>query len=159
MSHVHLSNQQDDNEGLSGTRRPGRGHLGHSGGWQETEGNHPHSAIHLAIQQRPQSRGLERFESSSSAPPTPQRSFPMENGQQEVQPRIPLRRTWRNIPDEMSQRDTLQRHYGNHQRKESHQAVQTPGGERNQERENQATIQAIEKQLNHKGPNLIPSGL
>ncbi|MBW0500512.1 hypothetical protein O181_040227 [Austropuccinia psidii MF-1] len=32
----------------------------------------------------------------------------------------------------MSQRHTLQRSYGNHQRMESHQAVQTPGGEGNQ---------------------------
>ncbi|MBW0522141.1 hypothetical protein O181_061856 [Austropuccinia psidii MF-1] len=34
----------------------------------------------------------------------------------------------------MSQRDILQRPYGNHQRMEFHQAVQTPGGEGNQEK-------------------------
>ncbi|MBW0543586.1 hypothetical protein O181_083301 [Austropuccinia psidii MF-1] len=34
----------------------------------------------------------------------------------------------------MSQRDTLQRPYGNLQRIESHQAVQTPGGEGNQDK-------------------------
>ncbi|MBW0587729.1 hypothetical protein O181_127444 [Austropuccinia psidii MF-1] len=34
----------------------------------------------------------------------------------------------------MSQRDTLQRTYGNHQRMESHQEVQTPGGEGNQDK-------------------------
>ncbi|MBW0580718.1 hypothetical protein O181_120433 [Austropuccinia psidii MF-1] len=39
--------QPEAREGLSITRRPGRGHLGHSGGWKEIEGNHTHSAIHI----------------------------------------------------------------------------------------------------------------
>ncbi|MBW0486482.1 hypothetical protein O181_026197 [Austropuccinia psidii MF-1] len=64
----------------------------------------------------------------------PQRSFPMEHGQQEVQPSIPLGRTWSQFPEDMSQRDKLQRNYGNHQRMESHQEVQTPGGEGNQDK-------------------------
>ncbi|MBW0503507.1 hypothetical protein O181_043222 [Austropuccinia psidii MF-1] len=34
----------------------------------------------------------------------------------------------------MSQRDLLQRPYGNHQRMQSHQEVQTPGEERNQDK-------------------------
>ncbi|MBW0570528.1 hypothetical protein O181_110243 [Austropuccinia psidii MF-1] len=65
MSPVHLRNlgfqrnQPEDREGLSRTRRPGGGHLGYSG-----------------------------YGSSSSAPPTPQRPFSMQNGQQEVQPSI-----------------------------------------------------------------------
>ncbi|MBW0521492.1 hypothetical protein O181_061207 [Austropuccinia psidii MF-1] len=48
ISPVHLRdlcfqrNQQEDREGLSRTRRPGKGHLGNSGGWQETEGYHTH---------------------------------------------------------------------------------------------------------------------
>ncbi|MBW0502881.1 hypothetical protein O181_042596 [Austropuccinia psidii MF-1] len=114
MSPVHLRNlgvprnQPEDRESLSRTRSPGRGHLGHS--------------------------GLEGYGSSSSAPPTSQRSFPMENGQQEVQPSITLRRTCSKLPEDMSQRDVLQRTYGNHQRMESHQAVQTPGGEVNQDK-------------------------
>ncbi|MBW0498877.1 hypothetical protein O181_038592 [Austropuccinia psidii MF-1] len=98
------------------TRRPGTGHPGHSGGWQDTEGNHTHSAIHLPIQQKPQTRGLEGYESISSSPPTPERFIPMEHGQQEVQPSITLGRTWSKVPEHMSQRDTLQRYYGNHQR-------------------------------------------
>ncbi|MBW0500516.1 hypothetical protein O181_040231 [Austropuccinia psidii MF-1] len=53
----------------------------------------------------------------------------MKHGQQEVQPGIPLGRTWSKLPEDMSQRDRLQRPYGNHQKLESHQAVQTPGGE------------------------------
>ncbi|MBW0578215.1 hypothetical protein O181_117930 [Austropuccinia psidii MF-1] len=67
MSPVHLRkfviprNQPKEVEGLSRTRRPARGHLGHSGGWQDPEGNHTHSAIHLPIQQRPQTRGLEGY--------------------------------------------------------------------------------------------------
>ncbi|MBW0513444.1 hypothetical protein O181_053159 [Austropuccinia psidii MF-1] len=53
----------------------------------------------------------------------------MEHGQQEVKPSIPLGRTWRKLPEEMSQRDRLQRPYGNHQRLEFHQEAQTPVGE------------------------------
>ncbi|MBW0481601.1 hypothetical protein O181_021316 [Austropuccinia psidii MF-1] len=34
----------------------------------------------------------------------------------------------------MSQRDTLQRTYSNHQKKESHQAVQNPGGDGSQDK-------------------------
>ncbi|MBW0527355.1 hypothetical protein O181_067070 [Austropuccinia psidii MF-1] len=58
-------------------------------------------------------------------------SFAMEHGQEEVQPSIPLGRTWSKLPKDMSQRDTLQKSYGNHQRMDSNQAVQTPGGEAN----------------------------
>ncbi|MBW0480634.1 hypothetical protein O181_020349 [Austropuccinia psidii MF-1] len=140
MSPVHLRdlgfqrNQPEDREGLSRTRRPGRGHLGHSGGWQNTGGNHTHPAIHFPIQQEPQTRGLERYGSSSSAPPTPQRFISMEHGQQEVQPGLSLGRTWSKLPEDLSQRDRLQRTYYNHQRLESHQEVQTPGGEGKQDK-------------------------
>ncbi|MBW0493343.1 hypothetical protein O181_033058 [Austropuccinia psidii MF-1] len=58
----------------------------------------------------------------------------MEHGQQEAQPGIPLGRTWSKFPEDLSQRDRLQRPYGNHQRLESHQAVQTPGGEGKQDK-------------------------
>ncbi|MBW0506022.1 hypothetical protein O181_045737 [Austropuccinia psidii MF-1] len=78
-------------------------------------------------------RGLEGDGSNSSAPPDPQTSSPMEHGQQEVQPSIPLGRTWSKLPEDMSQRDTIQRPYGNHQRLEPHQEVQTSGGEGNQD--------------------------
>ncbi|MBW0476975.1 hypothetical protein O181_016690 [Austropuccinia psidii MF-1] len=138
MSLFHLRNlgiprnQPEDREDFSRTRRPRRGHLGHSGGWQDTEENHTHSTIYLPIQQKPQTRAQEGYGSSSSAPPTPQRSFPMENGQQKVQLSITLGRTWSKFPEGMSQRDIIQRPYGNHQRMESHQAVQTPGGEGSQ---------------------------
>ncbi|MBW0537567.1 hypothetical protein O181_077282 [Austropuccinia psidii MF-1] len=140
MSPVHLRdlgfqrNQPEDRQGLSRTRRPGRGHLEHSGGWQDTEGNHTHSAIHFPIQQKPQARVLERYGSSSSAPPTPQRFISMEHGQQEVQPGIPLGRTWSKLPEDMSQKDRLKRPYANHQRLESHHSVQTPGGEGKQDK-------------------------
>ncbi|MBW0464611.1 hypothetical protein O181_004326 [Austropuccinia psidii MF-1] len=140
MSPVHLRNlgfqrnQPEDREGLSRTRRSGRVHLVHSGGWQDTEGNHTHPAIHFPIQQEPQTRGLERHGSSSSAPPTPQRFISMEHVQQEVQPGIPLGRSWSKLPEYLSQRDILQRPYGNHQRIESYQEVQTPGGEGKQDK-------------------------
>ncbi|MBW0501708.1 hypothetical protein O181_041423 [Austropuccinia psidii MF-1] len=58
----------------------------------------------------------------------------MEHGQKEVQPSIPLGRTWNKLPEDISQIDRLQRPYGNHQILEPYQAVQTPGGEGNQDK-------------------------
>ncbi|MBW0498478.1 hypothetical protein O181_038193 [Austropuccinia psidii MF-1] len=72
MSPVHLRNLPEDREGLSITRSPGIGYLGHSGGWKDIVGNHTHYSIHFPIKQKPQNcRGLEGYGSSSSAPPTP----------------------------------------------------------------------------------------
>ncbi|MBW0562697.1 hypothetical protein O181_102412 [Austropuccinia psidii MF-1] len=88
MSPVHLRNlgilrnQPEDREGLFRTRIPGRGHLGHSGGCQDIEGNHTHSEIYFPNQQKPQTTGMEGYGSSSSAPPTPQRPFSMEHWQE-----------------------------------------------------------------------------
>ncbi|MBW0488486.1 hypothetical protein O181_028201 [Austropuccinia psidii MF-1] len=141
MSPVHCGNlgiprnQPEDREGLSRTRRPKRGHLRHSGGWQDTEVNNTHSSIHLSIKKKPQTRGLEGYGSSPSAPPTPQRYFQMEYGQKEVQPSIMLGRTWSKLKEYMSRRDILQRPYGNHQRMDAHKEAQTPGGEGNQDKE------------------------
>ncbi|MBW0513048.1 hypothetical protein O181_052763 [Austropuccinia psidii MF-1] len=141
MSLVHLRDlgfqrhKPEDREGLSRNRRPGREQLGHSDGWQDIEGNYTHSAIHIPIQQKPQTRGLEGYGPSSSAQPTPQRGFSMEHGHQEVQPGIPLGRTCSKFPEDLSQRDRLQRPYGNNQRLESHQEVQIPGGEGKQDKE------------------------
>ncbi|MBW0520412.1 hypothetical protein O181_060127 [Austropuccinia psidii MF-1] len=58
----------------------------------------------------------------------------MEHGQQDVQPGISLGRTWSKFPEDLSQRDIIQRPYDNHQRLESHQAVQTSGGEGKQDK-------------------------
>ncbi|MBW0509660.1 hypothetical protein O181_049375 [Austropuccinia psidii MF-1] len=58
MSPVHLRNQLEDRKGLFRTRRPGSGH---QCGWKGTEGNHTHTAIHLQIKQQPQNRGLEGY--------------------------------------------------------------------------------------------------
>ncbi|MBW0525469.1 hypothetical protein O181_065184 [Austropuccinia psidii MF-1] len=119
MSPIHLRNlgfqrnQPEDRIGLSRTRRPGRQHLGHSGGWQNNEGDNINPAIHTPIQQEPQTGGLERYGSSSSAPPIPQKFISMEHGQQEVQPSISLGRTWSKLPEDLSQRDRLQGPYGN----------------------------------------------
>ncbi|MBW0482975.1 hypothetical protein O181_022690 [Austropuccinia psidii MF-1] len=130
MSPVHLRNlgilrnQPED--------RPE--HHGHHSGWQETEGNNTNSTIHLPIQQKPQTRGLEGYGSSSSAPPTTQRLIPMEHGQQGPKPSIKLGITSRKLLEGMSQRAVLDRSYGNHQRMESQQAVQTCGGEGNQDK-------------------------
>ncbi|MBW0504774.1 hypothetical protein O181_044489 [Austropuccinia psidii MF-1] len=127
-------NQPEDREALSKTRRPGRGHFGPSGGWQNNERDNINPAIGTSIQQKPHTRGLERHGSSSSAPPTPQRFISMEHRQQEVQPCISLCKTWGKLPEDLSQRDRLQRPYDNHQRLESHQEVQTPGGEGKQDK-------------------------
>ncbi|MBW0480961.1 hypothetical protein O181_020676 [Austropuccinia psidii MF-1] len=59
----------------------------------------------------------------------------MEHGQQKVQPSIPLERTWSKFPEDMSQRNRLQRPYGNQQRLKSHQTVHTSGGEGSQDKE------------------------
>ncbi|MBW0588710.1 hypothetical protein O181_128425 [Austropuccinia psidii MF-1] len=134
MSPVHLRdlafqrNQPEDREDLYRTRIPERGHPGHSSGWQNNEGDNINLPIHITIQQEGQTRGWEGYGSSSSAPPTTQRFISMEHGQQELQPGISLSRTWRKFPEDLSQRDRLQRPYGNHKRLESYQAVQTPGG-------------------------------
>ncbi|MBW0589017.1 hypothetical protein O181_128732 [Austropuccinia psidii MF-1] len=115
MSPVYLRdlgfqrNQPEDREGLPRARRPERGHLGHSGGWQNNEGDNINHAIHTPIQWRAQTRGLERHGSSSSDPPTPQGPIPMEHGQQVVQPGISLGGTWSKFPEDLSQRDRLQK--------------------------------------------------
>ncbi|MBW0591784.1 hypothetical protein O181_131499 [Austropuccinia psidii MF-1] len=122
MSPVHLRNlgiprnQAEDRQGLFRTRRPGKGHLGHICGWKKCEANHTHSAICLPIQQSPQMRGLEGYASSFSALTTPQRSLPIDHGQQEVQPSIELDKPWSKFPEDMSQRETLQIFHCNHQR-------------------------------------------
>ncbi|MBW0549081.1 hypothetical protein O181_088796 [Austropuccinia psidii MF-1] len=58
----------------------------------------------------------------------------MENGKQEVQSSFTLGRTGSMVPESMSQRETLQIYHGNHQRMESQQAVQTPGGKGSQDK-------------------------
>ncbi|MBW0488562.1 hypothetical protein O181_028277 [Austropuccinia psidii MF-1] len=63
MFPVHLRNlgiprnQLEDRPELSRLRRPGK--HGHHSGWQEMERNRTHSAIHLPIQQKPQTIGLD----------------------------------------------------------------------------------------------------
>ncbi|MBW0580049.1 hypothetical protein O181_119764 [Austropuccinia psidii MF-1] len=140
MSPVHLRNlgfqrnQPEDRDGLSRTRRPGRGHLGHS------------------------------------APPTAQRFISIEHGKQEVQPGIPLGRTWSKFPEDLSQIDRLQRPYGTHQRFESHQAVQAPGGEGKQDKGESSHYPSYRRKtdperahsdsfrLTRSRPNQLPSG-
>ncbi|MBW0573913.1 hypothetical protein O181_113628 [Austropuccinia psidii MF-1] len=164
MSPVHLRNlgfqrnQQEDREGFSRTRRPGRGHLGHSGGWKDTEGNHTHSAIHFPIQQEPKTRGLERYGSSSSAPQTPQRftSMEMENKRFNLASHWEgLGASWNKIfLKEIDFRYLMVITKGwNPSRKFRLLEVRA-----NRIRENQATIQAIKEQLTQKGYTQITSG-
>ncbi|MBW0521749.1 hypothetical protein O181_061464 [Austropuccinia psidii MF-1] len=58
----------------------------------------------------------------------------MDHGQKEVQPGMPLGRTWSKFPEDLSQRDRLQRPYGNHQSLKYYQAVQNSGGEGKQDK-------------------------
>ncbi|MBW0514914.1 hypothetical protein O181_054629 [Austropuccinia psidii MF-1] len=140
MSHVHLRklglqrNQQENRPGFVRVRRLGSGNHGHHNKWKDSEVNHTHIAIHPSIQWEPQTRGLEGYGSSPSAPPTPQISIPMENGQQEVHPNFTLGRTGMILPEGISKRDTLQRSYGNNQRIESQQEVQTSGEKGSQDK-------------------------
>ncbi|MBW0478678.1 hypothetical protein O181_018393 [Austropuccinia psidii MF-1] len=130
----------------------------HHGGCQNTKRNHYYTSIHLPIEQKPYTRGLEGCGSISSAPPAPCGLVLLENGQKRFQPRITLLRACGKPPQEISQRDTLQRPYGNHQRLGSQQEFQILAEREARMRENQATIQAIEEQLNKKEHTLIPSG-
>ncbi|MBW0484242.1 hypothetical protein O181_023957 [Austropuccinia psidii MF-1] len=145
MSPVHLRNlgfrrnQPEDREGLSRTRRPGRGHLGHSGGLQDTEGNHTYPAICFPIQQEPQTRGPERYGSSSSAP-----SHWAELGASCQ--KICLK--------EMDFRDLMIITKGWNSTRQFRLLEVSA----NRIRENQATIQAIEEQLTQMGNTQIPSG-
>ncbi|MBW0515121.1 hypothetical protein O181_054836 [Austropuccinia psidii MF-1] len=83
MSFLHLMNlgtprnQPEDRQGLFRTIRPRSGHHGHHNRWKDTDGNHTHTAICPSIQWEPQTRGLEGYGSSSSAPPTSQIIIPM----------------------------------------------------------------------------------
>ncbi|MBW0567563.1 hypothetical protein O181_107278, partial [Austropuccinia psidii MF-1] len=96
----------------------------------------------------PQSRDMETYGSSSSDPPTPQIFISIEHEQQEAQPGISLGRTWSKLPEDLSQRDRLQRTYDNHQRLESHQAVQTPGGEGKQDKGESSHYQSYRRTAN-----------
>ncbi|MBW0462489.1 hypothetical protein O181_002204 [Austropuccinia psidii MF-1] len=128
MSPVHLRdlgisrNQPEKREELFKFRRSG---FLQNGKWQETQEDHAHTTIPLLIQQRPQARGLVRNGSITSAPLNTQRSLAMEHGKQEFQHSSTLGRTWGNLPEDMLKRVIFQRPYGNHQRLEYQQGIQT----------------------------------
>ncbi|MBW0516313.1 hypothetical protein O181_056028 [Austropuccinia psidii MF-1] len=106
--------------------------FGQHGKSNNTEEHHAHTLIQLPIQQRPQTSVLERHGSSTSAPPTPQRPVPVEHGTQEVQSGLTLGRVRGKLSEEISQRYFFQRPYGNYQRLESKQEIQTPRREGSQ---------------------------
>ncbi|MBW0530314.1 hypothetical protein O181_070029 [Austropuccinia psidii MF-1] len=64
----------------------------------------------------------------------PFKDTPIEHGKKEVQHRITMGRTWSKLPEDMSQRDTLQRPDENNQRLESQQKGQAPSGKDSQEK-------------------------
>ncbi|MBW0474938.1 hypothetical protein O181_014653 [Austropuccinia psidii MF-1] len=93
MSPVHLRDlgiprkKPEERVGMFRYRRSG---FGQHGECQDTQGDHSHTPMKLPIKQRPQNRVVDRNGSSISATTTPQRSVPMENGKQEVQPGFKL---------------------------------------------------------------------
>ncbi|MBW0473724.1 hypothetical protein O181_013439 [Austropuccinia psidii MF-1] len=74
----------------------------------------------LNIQQRPQTRRLDRHGSHNSTPQAPQRSVSIEHGKQDVLSSFTLGRTWSKLSEDMPQRP-----YENHQRLQSQQEIQT----------------------------------
>ncbi|MBW0533037.1 hypothetical protein O181_072752 [Austropuccinia psidii MF-1] len=55
--------------------------------------NEPSSRFKDGFQQKPSSRGMHRTREIYSDPSTLQRAYPMGDGRQEIQPRIPQERT------------------------------------------------------------------
>ncbi|MBW0527134.1 hypothetical protein O181_066849 [Austropuccinia psidii MF-1] len=114
ISPVHLISfvvprtQKKDRKGLFRTRRPV---LVQHDEWKDRQGDHIHTPFHLPIQQKPQTRGLDREGSRISAPPTLPIPISMEHGKQEFQPGFKLGRTWDRLPEDMSQRDIFQGPY------------------------------------------------
>ncbi|MBW0520462.1 hypothetical protein O181_060177 [Austropuccinia psidii MF-1] len=111
MSSVHLrdlevpTNHPEDRKQLFRSRRSG---FGKNGECKKTQRKHSHTPIHLSVPQKPQTRGLDRHGSSTSAPSPPQRPAPKEHENKDIQPGFKLGRTWRKIPKDMSQRDIFQ---------------------------------------------------
>ncbi|MBW0460409.1 hypothetical protein O181_000124 [Austropuccinia psidii MF-1] len=62
------------------------------------------------------------------------RSVPMEHRNQELQPGLKPGKTWNKLPEDKSQKYIFQRPYGNHQKFEFQQAIQTLGGEGSQDK-------------------------
>ncbi|MBW0461108.1 hypothetical protein O181_000823 [Austropuccinia psidii MF-1] len=132
-------NQPEDRQGMFGTKRSGSGSYC---GLQKTHRNHSNASINLPIKQESQTRGLEEYGSSSSAPQTPQRLIKMEHGQQEVKTRIKWGRTLENPTEDISPfRDLMEIK----KRLESPEAVQTPGRKGSQDKGNSSYY------LNHRG--------
>ncbi|MBW0516282.1 hypothetical protein O181_055997 [Austropuccinia psidii MF-1] len=164
MSPVHLRNlgyqrkQPEDREGLSRTRRPEIGHLGHSGGWQDTEGNHTHLAIHFPINRNLKPEYWKDMNQVLQLHQLLQDLFQwsMENK------RFNLASHWEELeascqnifPKEIDLKDLMVITKGwNPTRQFRLLEVRE-----NRIRENQATIQAIEEQLTQMGNSQIPSG-
>ncbi|MBW0501125.1 hypothetical protein O181_040840 [Austropuccinia psidii MF-1] len=82
----------------------------------------------------------------------------MEHGLQEGEPGISLGRTWSKLPEDITQRDRPQRAYGNHQRLESHQKVQTPGGDGKQVKGGSSHYPSYRRTAGPDRAYSIPSG-
>ncbi|MBW0567247.1 hypothetical protein O181_106962 [Austropuccinia psidii MF-1] len=164
MSPVHLRdlgfqrNQPEDREGLSRTRRPGRGHLGHSGGWQDIEGNHTNSAICIPIQQKPQTEDWKDMDQVLQLHQLLKHLFQWSMDNE----RFNLASHWAELGASCQNICLKEIDF-------RHLMVITKGCNptrhfrllevrANRIRENQATIQAIEEQLTHTGHTQIPSG-
>ncbi|MBW0486157.1 hypothetical protein O181_025872 [Austropuccinia psidii MF-1] len=133
-------NQTEERLGIFNTRCLGSGYHGEL---QNTQENHYNTDIHLAIQQEPQTRGLEGYGSSSSVPPIPQIFVSMEHSQKGFEHIIKLGRTCGKLPVDVSNR------YLSEILNKSEKVVIPTGGLETERaarvREYQATIQEIEE--------------
>ncbi|MBW0565293.1 hypothetical protein O181_105008 [Austropuccinia psidii MF-1] len=133
MSPVHLRNQPEDREGLSRTRIPGGGHLGHSDDWKDMD---------QALQLHQLVKALFQWNNNN-------KRFNLAFHWAELGERL-QRICFREIPFKDLVEITKGWNPTRQFRLRKERATRI--------RENQATIQAIEEQLNQTGPTLIPSG-
>ncbi|MBW0566315.1 hypothetical protein O181_106030 [Austropuccinia psidii MF-1] len=164
MSPVYLRdlgfqrNQPEDREGFSRTRRPGRGHLGHSGGWQNNERDNINLSINTPFQQEPQTRGLERHGSSSQLPQLLKDLFQwsMDNKRFKLETdRAELGASCQKICLKgIDFKDPMVITKGWNPTRQ----FRLLEARATRIRKNKATIQAIEEQLTHTGNTQIPSG-
>ncbi|MBW0498031.1 hypothetical protein O181_037746 [Austropuccinia psidii MF-1] len=164
MSPIHLRdldisrNQPEDREGLSRTRRPGRRHLGHSGGWQDIKENSTHSAIHFSIQQKPQTKDWKDMDQVLQLHQLLKDLFQwsMDNKRFKLASHWEEHEAsfWKIFLNEIDFKDLMVITKGWNPTRKFRILEERATGIR----ENQATIQAIEEQLTQTGNIQIPSG-
>ncbi|MBW0571793.1 hypothetical protein O181_111508 [Austropuccinia psidii MF-1] len=83
--------------------------------WTPISTQRPRNPSSSASIQGSQTRGIYKHRSITSAPQTPQTSVPINHGKEDVQPGFTLGRIRGKLQEDISQRDSFHRPYGNHQ--------------------------------------------